>query len=62
MIEGASWKKASQCGSSACVEVRADGGTILVRDANDRHGPRLAFDLQAWAEFCDGLRKGRFDR
>lgn len=47
------WRKSSRSGGEGgeCVEVAAAPGAVQVRDSKARHGPRLAFSPEAWAEF-----------
>lgn len=48
------WFKSSYSDSSSgneCVEVAAAPGTVHVRDSKNVHGPRLAFQPRAWADF-----------
>ncbi|WP_031508147.1 DUF397 domain-containing protein [Streptomyces megasporus] len=35
----------------ACLEVAATSDTVRVRDSKRVHGPHLAFEPTAWAEF-----------
>jgi hypothetical protein len=35
---------------------------VVVRDAKDRDGPRLSFDVAAWGRFCEEIRQGALDR
>jgi Domain of unknown function (DUF397) len=39
----------------ACVEV-ASADAVLVRDTTDRHGPVLAFTVDAWQAFTKTVR------
>ena len=47
------WFKSSYSAGNGgeCIEVAASPGTVHVRDSKDRHGPRLTFSPEAWAEF-----------
>ncbi|WNI24430.1 DUF397 domain-containing protein [Streptomyces sp. ITFR-16] len=48
------WFKSSYSDSSnsnECVEVAAAPSAVHVRDSKNVHGPRLAFQPQAWADF-----------
>ncbi|MFF2556697.1 DUF397 domain-containing protein [Nocardia sp. NPDC058058] len=47
------WYKSSRSeGGKACVEIRHEPGTTLVRDTKDSgHGPILEFPSDAWSTF-----------
>ena len=51
------WRR--RCGSSACVEIAADGGRVLMRDSQDPDGPWLSFVSADWRSFVDALRADR---
>jgi hypothetical protein len=57
------WRKSSYSNSSSnCVEVRTGPpDAVAVRDSKDRGGPELAFTVEAWAAFVQGVRQGEFD-
>ena len=56
------WRKSSWSSTNgSCVEVRRSAETVQVRDTKDRGGPVLAFSVDAWQQFIDGVRTGRFD-
>jgi hypothetical protein len=59
----ARWRKSSRCGASnGCVEVaRLGRDAISVRDTEET-ATILAFDLDEWRGFTDGVKNGRFDR
>lgn len=46
---------------STCVDVAVRGGTVLVRDSKDPHGPSLRFGFDEWQVFLDGVRDGEFE-
>jgi len=54
------WRKASRCGSSACVEVGSCGDRVVIRDSGDPQGPQLTFSRAAWARFRAALDSGVF--
>ncbi|GAB3435356.1 DUF397 domain-containing protein [Flindersiella endophytica] len=60
------WRKARASGNQggSCVEVaRATNRTTMgVRDSKDRGGPVLAFEVDAWSRFVDGVRACEFGR
>lgn len=61
-LQGATFRKASDCSDKTCVEVAITADVIGVRDSKDNgHGPVLAFTLDEWAAFLNGARKGEFD-
>lgn len=39
-----------------CVEVRADNGSVQMRDSKNPNGPVLEFDPQVWQDFINSLR------
>lgn len=55
------WKRPSRCGSNACVEVRAVGDGVQVRDSKDPGGPALTFTADEWTALLDGAKNGEFD-
>jgi hypothetical protein len=56
------WRKSSRSSTNgSCVEVRRWAKSVQVRDTKDRGGPVLAFSADAWQEFIDDVRTGRFD-
>ena len=60
----ASWRKSSYSPNgvlSDCVEARADGGSVLVRDSKNPDGPVLEFTPVEWEAFLAGARDGEFD-
>jgi len=60
-LSGAEWRKSSQSGSNACVEVAFVEGRVAVRDSKDRGGPVLGFTAHEWAEFVGAARNGDFE-
>jgi hypothetical protein len=54
------WRRSTRCGSSACVEVAMERGSVLVRDSKDPHGPVLTFTPAEWAAFTEGVTAGEF--
>jgi len=55
------WRRSSQCGSGACVEVATGDSVVLMRDAKDPAGPSLSFSHLGWADFVGGIKAGEFD-
>ena len=55
------WKKSLKSGLNGCVEVAADGDSVLIRDSKDPTGPFLRLTADQWAEFLDRTRRGDFD-
>jgi hypothetical protein len=53
------WRKSSYSGGSAgaCVEARATGNTVLVRDTQNRGAGHLAFPGDAWQAFLAGVEE-----
>jgi hypothetical protein len=61
-LQGAEFRKASDCGDKSCVEVAMTGDVIGLRDSKDHgHGPVLAFTADEWTAFLGGARRGEFD-
>jgi hypothetical protein len=57
------WQTSTASGGGGCVEVRADGDRILVRDTKDNGtGPVLSFTGAEWDAFIEGAQKGEFNR
>jgi hypothetical protein len=52
------WRRASRCGSNACVEVADLGGSYGLRDSKDPDSPVLAFDRLGFQAFITGVRSG----
>jgi hypothetical protein len=55
----ATWHRSTRCSSGACVEVAALGRSVLVRDAKENDGPKLAFASGAWMSFVATLKDGQ---
>jgi Domain of unknown function (DUF397) len=57
---GLTWCKSSTSSGSGgqCVELAIGRPSVLVRDSNDRQGPRLAFPTATWAAFLGELQGG----
>ncbi|MFY1701648.1 DUF397 domain-containing protein [Micromonospora sp. WMMA1923] len=53
------WAKSTKSnGSDSCVEARAGGGGVQVRDSKDRSGPILCFERESYRSFLVGLKAG----
>jgi hypothetical protein len=57
------WIKSSRSGSNSgqCVEVRALGSAVEVRDTKNRDGGTLSISPAAWVAFVDAAKQGEFD-
>ncbi|MFD5465575.1 DUF397 domain-containing protein [Kitasatospora sp. NPDC127059] len=56
------WRKASASGESTdCVEVRARGGLVEIRES-DRPDVVVRTTPRKWAAFVRGVKAGEFDR
>jgi hypothetical protein len=53
------WKTSSRCSAGGCVEVRAVGGRIEIRDSA-RPAEVAWFKPADWAAFLAGVRAGEF--
>jgi hypothetical protein len=61
-LQGAAFRKASECSDKTCVEVAITADAIGVRDSKDKgRGPVLAFTPDEWASFLNGAKTGEFD-
>ena len=49
------WRRASRCGSNACVEVADLGGSYGLRDSKDPEGPVLTIDRLDFRTFITGV-------
>jgi hypothetical protein len=54
------WRRSTRCGTSKCVEVATDGGSVLIRDSKDPEGPVLTFSAAEWTAFKTGVAAGDF--
>lgn len=57
------WRKSSYSSAegSDCVEVASlPGGGRGVRDSKNPAGPKLAFALNEWKTFVEGVKAGQF--
>ncbi len=54
------WRRASRCGSNACVEFAVLGGSYGLRDSKDPESPVLAFDRTGWKAFVAGVNADVF--
>jgi hypothetical protein len=57
MVSG--WKRSTQCGNGACVEVAIGARNILTRDAKAPADPFLSFTRPAWTGFMGEIKAGR---
>lgn len=49
------WLRSSFCADNACVEVRADGDDVLMRDSKNGQDP-LRFTRREWVAFVNKIR------
>lgn len=59
--EDVRWVRSRRCNSSQCVEVAVDVESVLMRDAKDPDGGRIAVSREAWTAFIDGIKSGEFN-
>ncbi len=54
------WTTSSYSGSEGgnCVQARATGNSIQVRDSKDPNGPTLTFTHDAWTAFTTSIKNG----
>lgn len=64
MIEQEDWYRSSFCNPCCgnCVEVRASGPDIEVRDSKNPEAGALTFTEDEWTAFVAGVKAGEFDR
>lgn len=55
------WRKSTASGTSNCVEVSFDAGSVLMRHSRSPQGPVLSFSHSEWEAFLAGVRNGEFD-
>jgi Domain of unknown function (DUF397) len=55
------WRKASFCGSTECVEVGRQDHVIIVRDSGRPHGSTLRYTFEEWRSFVRNIKDGGFD-
>lgn len=55
------WVRAADCGTGTCVEVGADGDEILIRDSKNPDVAPLRFTRPEWTAFVAGAQAGEFD-
>ena len=55
------WRKSTASNSGACVEVATVGGTVLIRDSADPHGPLLKVPAPVWSTFTAFTSENNFD-
>jgi len=57
----ATWRRASHCVSSGCVEARLVGDDIQVRSSKDPDGGSVRYDRDEWRTFVTAVKAGEFD-
>jgi hypothetical protein len=56
-VDGATWRTTSYSGTNGnCVEVADAGGTVKVRDTQDRAGAVLTLSADTWRAFLDAIK------
>jgi hypothetical protein len=58
--DGSNWRTSSFSDQTECVEVSVSRDVVRVRNSRDRRRPFLAFDIDRWADFTAGIRRGEF--
>jgi Domain of unknown function (DUF397) len=56
-----SWRRASRCASSGCVEFAQIGNDIALRDSKTVDSPVLTYNRDEWRTFVAGVKAGEFD-
>ena len=56
MSLGHGWHQAGPCNGGNCVQARAAGGLVQVRDSKDPGGAVLSFTRAEWAAFLGRVR------
>jgi hypothetical protein len=59
-LSASDWSKSSFCQTSACVEVKREGGFIAIRNS-ESPADILRYTAEEWAAFTDGLQNGDFN-
>lgn len=60
--EDLNWRKARRSlNHGACVEVADGHETVLMRDSQDREGPKMRYSANAWRSFIATTKLGGFD-
>lgn len=57
----AGWVRPSRCVAGECVEVRATGDVVQVRDSKHPDQPPLAFTGAEWGAFVTAAKAGELD-
>lgn len=62
--EATMWIKSTRsgAGSSNCVEIRASGECIWIRDSKDPDGTMLSVGRSAWVAFLVALKQGHISQ
>jgi hypothetical protein len=55
------WRKASYCASTECVEVALHGTGAAVRDSRQPGGGHLTFTSAQWSSLLHGIKSGHYD-
>lgn len=55
------WRKSKRCESGACVEVAADGNTVLVRNSANLGAAAITISRNRWVTFVAQIKDGAFD-
>lgn len=58
METAGNWHKSSYSGADGgeCVEVAAEGGTVMVRDTKDRNSGTLTMTASVWRAFVSTVK------
>ncbi len=56
-----SFRKASFCSTSACVEFAESGGMVMLRDSKSSKTPVHSFDHDDWRGFLVRAKRGDYD-
>ena len=63
LYDSVAWRKSSySADQNTCVEITATGAFVLVRDSQDRYGPRFVLTLAQWGELMRRIRCGDLER
>lgn len=55
------WRTAVKSAGGNCIQVARRDGAIMIANSRYPSGPTLAYTLQEFDAFLDGVKKGEFD-
>jgi hypothetical protein len=55
------FRRASFCGATECIEVAERDGMIVLRDSTQPHGSMLHYTAGDWGSFVRSIKSGQLD-